>query len=100
MRASGNGGEAMAKTSTERTRKWRAEHPEEARQTAAERMRKWREAHPEEAKRKNLEAVHRYREKKKAEKAASQNVQEESTARLSDKAMDDIYQSLTKQGLV
>ena len=37
----------MAKTSTERTRKWRAEHPEEARRSSTERTKKYRSENPE-----------------------------------------------------
>ena len=92
----------MAKTSTERDKKWRAAHPEQARQGSTERSRKWRAAHPEENRKQNLEAVHRYRAKKRAEREAAkaENQPPQNTASASDQELESIYQSLKDKGLV
>lgn len=94
----------MAQTSAERNKKWRDNHPEEARQGAAERAKKWREEHPEESRKRVAEATRRYRARLKAEKEAAKAAAipeaPESTVRLSDEAMGDIYQDLQKKGLV
>ena len=96
------GGEAMAKTSTERTREWRQRHPEEARRSSTERTRKWRAEHPEEDRKQSLEAVHRYRAKKRAEREAAkaENQPPQNTASASDQELESIYQSLKDKGLV
>lgn len=96
------GGGPMATTSNERDKKWRAAHPEQARQGSTERSRKWRAAHPEENRKQNLEAVHRYRAKKRAEREAAkaENQPPQNTAKLSDPELASIYQGLKDKGLV
>lgn len=59
-------------TSTERTRRWRERHPEQARRQTAEGMRKLREADPEEARRRTAERMRQWRQRNKADPRKTQ----------------------------
>ena len=88
----------MAKTSTERTRKWRAEHPEEARRSSTERTKKYRSENPEKVREYQREYRRAYRAKQKALKEATKAA--ESPTKLSDQELENIYQGLKDKGLV
>lgn len=90
----------MAKTSTERTRKWRAEHPEEARRSSTERTKKYRAENPEKVREYQREYRRAYRARQKAAKAAAESQAPQNQARLSDQELASIYQGLKDKGLV
>ena len=92
----------MAKTSTERTRKWRAEHPEEARRSSTERTKKYRAENPEKVREYQREYRRAYRAKQKAQREAAkaENQIPQNAASISDQELESIYQSLKNKGLV
>lgn len=94
------GGGPMAKTNAERSQKWRAAHPEQARKKSTESTRKYRAENPEKVREYQREYRRAYRARQKAAKAAAGTQASQSPAKLSDQERESIYKGLKDKGLV